>query len=128
VGEQTIRKLATIQHLRTPIEARLDADEHVLSVVETLHPTPAVGGIPLEVALEAIRDFEPFDRGWYASPVGWFDATGDGEFAVAIRSAIGDGDSVTMFGGNGIVADSDPAEEWDEVLPKFRPVLDELER
>jgi menaquinone-specific isochorismate synthase len=128
VGEQGIRKLATIQHLRTPIEATLDGDGHVLSLVEALHPTPAVGGVPPGTALETIRAIEPFDRGWYASPVGWFDANGDGEFAVGIRSAVGDGDSLTMYGGNGIVADSDPGEEWDEVRLKFRPVLDELER
>jgi len=126
VGEQTIRKLATIQHLRTPIEARLHGDEHVLRLVEALHPTPAVGGVPPEAASAVIRDTEPFDRGWYAAPVGWFDAAGDGEFAVGIRSAVADGDTVTMFAGNGIVADSDPAAEWEEVQLKFRPILDEL--
>ena len=68
------------------------------------------------------------DRGWYAAPVGWFDAAGDGEFAVAIRSALADRRCATLFAGNGIVADSDPDEEWAEVQHKFRPVLDELER
>jgi menaquinone-specific isochorismate synthase len=127
-GEQGVRKLATIQHLHTPVEATLADDEHVLSLVEALHPTPAVGGVPPEAALATVRDIETFERGWYAAPVGWFDADGDGEFAVAIRSAVGDRSSVTMFGGNGIVADSDPAEEWEEVQLKFRPILDELER
>jgi len=126
VGEQTVRKLATIQHLRTPIEAQLHGDEHVLRLVEALHPTPAVGGVPPDRARAVIRDTEPFDRGWYAAPVGWFDAAGDGEFAVGIRSAVADRDTVTMFAGNGIVADSDPAAEWEEVQLKFRPILDEL--
>jgi menaquinone-specific isochorismate synthase len=126
VGEQTVRKLATIQHLHTPIEATLSEDAHVLELVEALHPTPAVGGVPPELARGAIRETEPFDRGWYASPVGWFDAAGDGEFSVGIRSAVADGDCVTMFAGNGIVADSDPAAEWEEVQLKFRPILDEL--
>jgi len=128
VGEQGVRRLATIQHLQTPIEATLDDDEHVLTLVEALHPTPAVGGVPPAAALEVIRETEPFDRGWYAAPVGWFDADGDGEFAVAIRSAVAGGRRATLFAGNGIVADSDPESEWTEVQHKFRPILDELER
>lgn len=126
VSEQTIRRLATIQHLRTPIEATLEGERHVLELVEALHPTPAVGGVPPEAAWETIRETEPFDRGWYAAPVGWFDAAGDGEFAVGLRSGVAADETVTLFAGNGIVADSDPDEEWDEVQLKFRPILDEL--
>ncbi|WP_247000488.1 isochorismate synthase [Halosolutus gelatinilyticus] len=126
VDDRTIRRLATIQHLQTPIEATLDGDRHVLELVEALHPTPAVGGVPPSAAWETIRDTETFDRGWYAAPVGWFDADGDGEFAVGIRSAIAADETVTLFAGNGIVADSDPDDEWDEVQLKFRPILDEL--
>lgn len=126
VTDQTVRKLATIQHLRTPIRADLSADEHVLSIVEALHPTPAVGGLPPETAWETIRETETFERGWYAAPVGWFDAAGNGEFAVAIRSGVTSDDTVTLFAGNGIVADSDPDEEWEEVQLKYRPILDAL--
>lgn len=128
VGDRGVRKLATIQHLGTPITADLDRDEHVLTLAEALHPTPAVGGLPPDEALGIIRSTESFDRGWYASPVGWFDAAGDGEFAVAIRSAVVTKDRATLFAGNGIVADSDPADEWEEIQPKFRPILDELEQ
>jgi menaquinone-specific isochorismate synthase len=127
VGERTVRELATIQHLQTPITAELDANRHVLDLVEALHPTPAVGGLPPTAALATIRQAESFDRGWYAAPVGWFDRSGDGEFAVAIRSAVGAGPRATLFAGNGIVGDSDPEEEWAEIQPKYRPVLDELE-
>jgi menaquinone-specific isochorismate synthase len=126
VDDRTVRKLATIQHLRTPIRADLAEDEHVLSIVEALHPTPAVGGLPPETAWETIRETETFERGWYAAPVGWFDAAGDGEFAVAIRSGVANEDTVTLFAGNGIVADSDPDEEWEEVQLKYRPILDAL--
>ncbi|MEZ3116250.1 isochorismate synthase MenF [Halobaculum sp. MBLA0147] len=126
VGEQGVRKLTNIQHLQTPITATLAADEHVLTLVEALHPTPAVGGLPLDRALRTIGETESFDRGWYASPVGWFDADGDGEFAVGIRSGLADGSSATLFAGNGIVGDSDPAAEWEELQPKVRPILDEL--
>ncbi|MFC7137371.1 isochorismate synthase MenF [Halobaculum litoreum] len=127
-GEQGIRKLTNIQHLKTPINAVLDGDTHVLELVEALHPTPAVGGLPLEAALATIRDTETWDRGWYASPVGWFDAAGDGEFAVGIRSGVAGGREATLFAGNGIVGDSDPDDEWDELQPKVRPIMDELER
>ncbi|WP_115865558.1 isochorismate synthase [Halorussus litoreus] len=127
VAERRIRKLATIQHLWTPIEADLRADDHVLRIVEALHPTPAVGGLPPETALRTIRETESFDRGWYAAPVGWFDADGDGTFAVGIRSAVTGDRSATLFAGNGIVADSDPDEEYEEVQLKYRPILDELE-
>ncbi|WP_408958696.1 isochorismate synthase MenF [Natrinema sp. 74] len=127
VSERTIRRLATIQHLQTPIEATLEDDRHVLEIVEALHPTPAVGGVPPAAAWETIRETEPFDRGWYAAPVGWFDAAGDGEFAVALRSGVATDGAVTLFAGNGIVADSDPEAEWDEVQLKFRPILDELQ-
>ncbi len=126
IGTRDIRKLATVQHLRTPIRAQLDADVHVLELVEALHPTPAVGGLPPDDALATIRETEAFDRGWYAAPVGWFDADGNGTFSVAIRSGIAAGKSVTMFAGAGIVADSNPDQEWDEVQLKYRPVLDEL--
>ncbi|KTG10243.1 isochorismate synthase [Haloprofundus marisrubri] len=125
--DKRIRKLSNIQHLQTPISATLDGDAHVLSLVEALHPTPAVGGLPLEAALETIRETESFDRGWYASPVGWFDADGNGEFAVGIRSGVAGGKQATLFAGNGIVGDSDPEAEWDELQPKVRPILDELE-
>lgn len=128
VGEQGVRKLANIQHLQTPISADLDADSHVLELVEALHPTPAVGGLPPEEAERTIRETEGFERGWYASPVGWFDAAGDGEFAVGIRSAVAGGRRATLFAGNGIVTDSDPAAEWEEISLKYEPILDELER
>jgi len=126
-GDRRVRRLATVQHLHTPITAELNADRHVLELVEALHPTPAVGGLPPDLALETIHDTEPFDRGWYAAPVGWIDAAGNGAFAVAIRSAVAVERRATLFAGVGLVADSDPDREWDEVQLKYRPILDELE-
>ena len=126
-GDVSIRRLATVQHLRTSITAELDSDRHVLELVEALHPTPAVGGLPPDAALRTIRETEAFDRGWYAAPVGWVDAGGNGSFAVGIRSAVARGRLATLFAGAGIVSDSDPDREWDEVQLKYRPMLDELE-
>ncbi|ESS03383.1 MAG: isochorismate synthase [uncultured archaeon A07HR67] len=126
-GDRRVRRLATVQHLHTPITAELSADRHVLELVEALHPTPAVGGLPPGRALETIHETEPFDRGWYAAPVGWIDAAGNGAFAVAIRSAVATRRLATLFAGVGVVADSDPDREWDEIQLKYRPILDELE-
>lgn len=124
-GERTVRKLDSVQHLYTPVEATSTVD-HVLDVVSALHPTPAVGGLPPTVALDTIRSTESFDRGWYAAPIGWFDEYGDGAFAVGIRSAVAAERTATLFAGNGIVADSDPNAEWDEVQLKYEPILDAL--
>jgi len=126
-GDRSVRKLATVQHLQTPVRAELAGEEHVLSLVEALHPTPAVGGLPPDAALRTIRETETFDRGWYAAPVGWFDADGDGTFAVAIRSALARDRTATLFAGAGIVADSDPDVEWDELKLKYGPMRDVLE-
>ncbi|WP_280536483.1 isochorismate synthase [Halopenitus sp. POP-27] len=126
-GDRRIKRLAEVQHLHTPITADLAATTHVLELVEALHPTPAVGGLPPAAALETIRETEPFDRGWYAAPVGWIDAAGNGTFTVGIRSAVLERRQATLFAGVGIVADSDADEEWDEIQLKYRPILNELE-
>ena len=126
-GEQGVRRLASVQHLHTPITADLAADEHILSLVDALHPTPAVGGLPPAEAQSTIREIETFDRGWYAAPVGWFDADGEGTFAVSLRSALTTDRRATLFAGAGIVADSAPDDEWDEVQLKYRPILDALD-
>lgn len=127
IGDRSVRQLATVQHLETPITASGVADRHVLEVVAALHPTPAVGGVPPDAALATIRELESFDRGWYTGPVGWFDAAGDGEFAVGIRAGLVAGETVDLFAGNGIVAESDPAEEWTELGLKFQAVHEGLE-
>ena len=116
-------RLTNIQHLETPIAGELLPGRSVLEALEALHPTPAVGGLPGPEALERIRDCEQLDRGWYAGPVGWVDANGNGEFAVALRSALLDGRQATLFAGCGIVADSDPQSEYDESCLKFQAML-----
>ena len=116
-------QLANVQHLQTPIEGRLLPGTSILDVVAALHPTPAVGGFPREAALEIIRAGERLDRGWYAGPVGWVGPDGVGEFAVALRSALIEGDHATLFAGCGIVADSEPAAEYAEARLKLRVML-----
>jgi menaquinone-specific isochorismate synthase len=121
-----ILRLQNIQHLYTPVRAELETHFDVLDLVGELHPTPALGGYPRRAALEAIEQLETHERGWYASPVGWVDASGDGVFGVAIRSAVSGGKRARLYAGVGIVAESDPDTEWDETNLKFKPLLNAL--
>ncbi len=116
-------KLKNVQHLKTPIAGELIPGRCILDVMADLHPTPAVGGFPRHTALEAIRNTEQLDRGWYAGPLGWIGANGHGEFAVALRSGLIDGSQATLFAGNGIVSDSDPQTEYSEICLKFQVML-----
>ena len=120
-------RLPNIQHLRTDITGVLKPNHNILNIVAALHPTPAVGGTPTESALRLIRKLEGFERGWYAGPVGWVDSNGNGAFVVAIRSGLFHDNAATLFGGAGIVADSDPQKEWDETGLKIRFLLNAMQ-
>lgn len=126
VPEPSLLRLPRIQHLRTELEAEVDASAHVLDFVEALHPTAAVGGDPGPAALELLTEQEPVGRGWYAGPVGWFDAAGNGEFAPALRSAVCRGPLLRLYAGAGIVEGSRPRPEWDETRVKFQTMLGAL--
>lgn len=126
VGKTGIMTLSNIQHISTPILASLKSPEGVVPLVEALHPTPALGGDPQDIAMNLIGDYEPVPRGWYAAPVGWIDRNLDGQFAVAIRSAVAQQKRVWLYAGAGIVKDSDPQKEWDETGLKFTPMLNAL--
>ena len=115
--------MPNVQHLYTPVEGMLRDDLHVLDLVARLHPTPAVGGVPQQAASSLIQAYEPFDRGWYAGPVGWFDGRGDGEFVVAIRSALLRERDALLYAGCGIVEGSDPEREYAESRLKLEPML-----
>lgn len=126
VHETGVLTLSNIQHLHTPITARLKPGQHILHVVEHLHPTPALGGAPRAKAMQVIETLEQFPRGWYAAPVGWVDYQLNGQFAVAIRSAISQERRAWLYAGAGIVPESIPQKEWDETALKFRPMLQAL--
>ncbi|MDJ0618186.1 MAG: isochorismate synthase [Calothrix sp. MO_192.B10] len=121
-----ILKLPNIQHLHTPIKAKMPNDLHILDLLAKLHPTPAVGGQPKDITCDKIRNYENFERGLYASPIGWIDYQGNGEFAVAIRSALLGRYHARLFAGAGIVADSDPNKESEEVNLKLQVLMDAL--
>ena len=124
--EPGVMTLRFVQHLVTEISGTVPDAHGLLALGERLHPTPAVGGEPRDVALAMIAEHEGFDRGWYASPIGWLGADGDGELCVALRCGIVDRTRATLFAGCGIVADSDPEQEWEESRIKLRAVISAL--
>jgi len=122
-SEPEIVKVANIQHLATPVIAQLAEPHSAIELAGLLHPTPAVGGEPWPAAASAIADLEGMDRGWYAAPVGWMDATEDGEFCVALRSALLRDREAHLFAGVGVVAGSDPEAELAETEVKLQALL-----
>ncbi len=120
--------LPNVMHLATDVAGVVHdaATVSSLQLAEALHPSAAVGGTPTTVATDLITRIEGMDRDRYAGPVGWMDASGDGEWGIALRSARVEGRTVRLFAGCGIVADSDPAAELAEAQAKFVPVRDAL--
>lgn len=124
-SEPAIRALRHVLHLHTPIRATLREPRHVLELAAALHPTPAVGGTPTAVAMDWIARREQ-PRGWYGSPVGWFDLDGNGELAVAIRAGVLAGPRATLYAGCGVVSGSDADRELAETEIKLQPILGAL--
>lgn len=120
-------QLSGIQHLWTPIYAQLNGKIKPLEVIKLLHPTPAVSGFPTAIACEQIRHYENFERSLYAAPLGWIDTQGNSEFVVGIRSALITNQQARLYSGAGIVAGSDPEQEFAEVQLKLQSLLRTLE-
>ena len=118
----SVLKLTRCQHLVTTFTGKLRDGVKDADLLERLHPTPAVGGWPTDRALDDIARLEPFDRGWYAGPVGWIgkDAA---QFVVGIRSGLIEGTRLHLFSGAGIVDGSTPEKEWDEIENKISDFL-----
>ncbi|MEH7492320.1 isochorismate synthase [Neobacillus niacini] len=118
-----LMKIRDIQHLYTPVIGKCQKDASLLLLVERLHPTPALGGLPKKEAVEKIRQVEELDRGYYSGPLGWVDYRGNGEFSVSIRSGLIQGKEASLFAGCGVVANSDSESEYLETSLKFTPML-----
>ncbi|MBM4762664.1 isochorismate synthase [Bacillus sp. B15-48] len=125
-GHPKLLKTKHIQHLYTPVVGKKRNGTSMFDLVNRLHPTPALGGFPKEAAVAEIRESEELDRGFYAAPIGWHDYRENGEFAVAIRSALVQGKEASLFAGCGVVADSDAESEFIETRIKFQPMLTAL--
>lgn len=124
--EPSIVTVKNIHHLFSYVEGALKDGNRVLDVIRTLHPTPAVAGTPREDALRFIGDHEPFERGLFAGAVGWVNLSGEGDFTVALRSGLLEGSRARVFAGCGIVAGSEPNDEWRETELKLQPMLSAL--
>jgi menaquinone-specific isochorismate synthase len=120
-------QMADYQHLATSVSGVLAKDASALALAASLHPTAAICGTPTDAALELIRELEGMDRGRYSGPVGWVDARGNGEWAIALRCGEIDGSRARLFAGCGIVAGSQPESELAETETKFRPMRRALE-
>lgn len=120
-AEPFLLRLDNVQHLATRFRGTLDEPApSALALAGLLHPTAAVGGTPTAEALRVIREVEGMERGRYTGPVGWVDARGDGEFAIALRCAELSGARARLFAGAGIVAASLPEAELEETRLKLR--------
>ena len=118
-----IKKLNNIQHIQTSISADVKAGINILDIVKSVHPTPAVCGLPQKDAFDLIDKTEKFDRGLYSGVLGWFDDKQNGEFVVGIRSALVAGKTLYAYAGCGIVEGSDPVSEYKETELKLKPIL-----
>ena len=124
--------LSNVMHLATDVTGVLNdsaKQADIFTLIENLHPTAAVCGTPTNVAKKLISELETMNRSRYAGPVGWIDAQGDGEIAIALRCGeLSDGNkSIRIFAGCGIVAGSDPITEYAESQAKLMPMRTALE-
>lgn len=128
VSSEEVMKLKNVQHIITRFSGRSLNDQTPLSIAQALHPTPAVGGYPGDGVADYLKKAEPFQRGWYAAPVGWMNKN-NADFAVGIRSALVNGNSLHVFAGAGIVRQSNVHAEWKETEKKmdnFTAVLGDI--
>ena len=120
-------KTPQIQHLYTPIQGQLNAETPLFALVERLHPTPALGGWPRDWAKKVIEDYERAPRGLFAAPLGYYLPNGMGEFIVGIRSMLIEANQARLFAGAGVLAESDLAQEAQEIQLKMTPMRELLE-
>ena len=125
--QPSILKLPTVQHLHSLIRGQTTAGVSVLQLAGRLHPTPATGGLPRAAALDWLRHHGEQQRGWYTGSLGWLDASGDGELAVILRCALLGQRQATLYAGAGIVAGSDPQQEFLETEWKLQTMVTALQ-
>jgi para-aminobenzoate synthetase component 1 len=119
-----IRPTPSVWHLESTVTARLARTKSWIDVMKSLHPAGSISGTPKLRALEILDSLEKVRRGPYCGAVGWIDANGNADFAVAIRTCVQVGETIRVYGGGGIVADSDPEAEYYESLVKIAPILE----
>lgn len=126
IPARSVLEFGEIKHLATRFEGSAVSGATVLDILESLHPTASVAGTPSKESVRLIRELEPWPRGRYAGPVGWFNSDGEGEFAIALRCGSLRGSRATLFAGGGIVVGSNPDSELAETELKLQPMLQAL--
>ena len=124
----SLKQMATVQHLSSEIQAQLANGIGILDVIDALHPTPAVGGVERDTAVDYINASEAMDRGWYTGGVGWINGAGEGAICIALRCGLIRGETTHLYAGAGIVAGSQPDAELKETRLKLGPLLNVLTR
>ena len=118
-----ILSLSHVQHLHTPASAQVLDGKSLMDLMAQLHPTPALSGAPVGEALMLIRQIEPYNRGFFGGAAGYVDGDGNGEFAVALRTGVFDGEMGWVYAGCGIVEGSVADDEYDEIDLKLKTIL-----
>jgi len=121
--QYSIKKLANIQHIWSRISAMLLSPGSMMNLLKDLYPTPAICGFPKDTSLNLIKKSESYRRGLYSGIIGWFNLEENGEFVVALRSALAVNNRIIAFAGNGIVDDSNPETEYKETELKLKTIL-----
>jgi len=122
--------LANVMHLATDVTGALIKSKQrvdAFSLLNSLHPSAAVCGTPRNIAFDIIDEIEGMNRGRYAGPVGWIDASGDGELGIALRTGQISGKEIRIYAGCGIVAGSNPEKELEESAAKMIPMKSALQ-
>lgn len=122
-AEPVVVEAGRVQHLMTPVSARMLEGRTLEDLASQLSPTPALSGAPVGEALMAIREIEDYNRGFFGGTVGYVDGEGDGEISVAIRSGVFDGEMGWCYAGCGIVTGSEAGSEYDEIDLKLKAIL-----
>ncbi len=118
LNERDVLTLSYVQHIYSKFKGKLKPSKQIPEIISCLHPTPAVFGFPVKGLEKEIKNYEPFERGWYASPLGWI-SKNDADFTVSIRSGLINGKTISLFSGAGIVKGSVPESEWEEIENKI---------
>jgi isochorismate synthase len=122
-----IMQVRELQHLRTCVTGHVHEGIGLFDLIDSLHPTPAVGGTPDRAARQWLRTHGEQRGAWYTGGIGWINRHGDGEIAVALRCARITGTRAELFAGAGIVAGSDPAQELAETEAKLSVIIEALQ-
>lgn len=117
VSQAEIKRLHNVQHLRRKIAAQLKPNMSDADCLARIHPTAAVAGLPRQAAKQFIAEYEQFSRCWYAGTFGYLQPD-EAEFCVALRSAHIEQNCITLYAGAGIVEESEPQSEWQEIERK----------